>query len=54
MNFNNFENIIKKQVRGKQENYDINELFKNPILHRQIHGEIIYIPLDIERLWGYK
>lgn len=30
----------------------LNERFKNPLIHRQIHGDEIYTPLDISRLWG--
>ncbi|WP_198510343.1 hypothetical protein [Bacillus solitudinis] len=39
-------------ARAKQEKYDVKDLFKNPIFHREIHGDKVYIPLNKERLWG--
>lgn len=49
----NYEYFLPKQVRHRQESYDINALFKKPLLHRQIKGEEVYVPLDTNRLWGH-
>jgi hypothetical protein len=38
--------------RGKDEK-SLEELFRRPILHRQINGEEVYVPLDLVRL-GWK
>lgn len=35
--------------RGKDEK-SLEELFERPILHRQINGDEVYIPLDLVRL----
>ena len=35
--------------RGKNEK-SLDELFERPILHRQINGDEVYIPLDLVRL----
>ncbi|WP_197276423.1 hypothetical protein [Bacillus sp. JCM 19034] len=43
--------ITYTTVRAKQEKYYVKELFKNPILHREIHGDQVYIPLNKERFW---
>jgi hypothetical protein len=49
----NYEVFVPVQVRHKQKEYDIEKLFKNPLIHRQIKGDTVYIPLDTKRLWGY-
>lgn len=41
-----------KVARAKQERYQVKDLFHNPILHRQIHGDKVYIPLNKERFWA--
>ncbi|WP_161568367.1 hypothetical protein [Anaerobacillus alkaliphilus] len=39
--------------RNKQrEEISLKELFKNPIIHKEIHGDKVYTPLDPSRLWG--
>jgi hypothetical protein len=38
--------------RGRDEK-SLEELFKRPILHRQINGDEVYVPLDLVRL-GWK
>jgi hypothetical protein len=35
--------------RGKEEK-SLDELFERPILHRQIKGDEVYVPLDLVRL----
>lgn len=48
----NYPFLIQREVRKKQEKYDINNLFERPLIHRQIAGEEVYVPLDKKRLWG--
>lgn len=48
----NYSAFVSNKVKRKEEKYDINELFKNPLIHRQINGDEVYIPLDTNRLWG--
>ncbi|WP_167553191.1 hypothetical protein [Evansella clarkii] len=47
----NYSVMIQNEVRRGQEKYDVNDLFKNPLIHREISGEKVYIPLDTKRLW---
>lgn len=49
----NYSAIVSNHVKRKEEKYNMNELFKKPLIHRQIKGEKVYIPLDPKRLWGY-
>jgi hypothetical protein len=43
---------VSSNRRGKEEK-SMEELFKRPILHRQINGDKVYVPLDLVRL-GWK
>jgi hypothetical protein len=38
--------------RKKREDQALDLDFQNPIIHRQIQGEKIYVPLDLERVWN--
>ncbi|WP_209125158.1 hypothetical protein [Alkalihalobacillus sp. BA299] len=49
----NYTVFVPTEVKRKQEKYNMEELFKNPLIHRQISGDEIYIPLDTKRLWGF-
>ncbi|KKB34277.1 hypothetical protein [Bacillus thermotolerans] len=42
---------LNSTVRRKEEGYTI-EQFSNPLIHRQIHGNEVYVPLDLQKLWG--
>lgn len=48
-----YEAFIVKKVRKKHETYNMDALFKKPLIHRQILGDKVFIPLDTKRLWGY-
>jgi hypothetical protein len=39
------------KARVKQEKYYVKDLFENPIFHRQINGDKVYIPLNKEKFW---
>ncbi|ARK29666.1 hypothetical protein [Halalkalibacter krulwichiae] len=49
----NYEFFVPVRVRHKQKEFDVEQLFNNPLIHRQIKGDKVYIPLDTKRLWGY-
>jgi hypothetical protein len=43
----------RKRARAKKsENHSFLQYFKNPIIHKQIHGEHVYVPLNIQRVWN--
>jgi hypothetical protein len=44
---------ITGRTRRKKEEREYDP-FERPLLHRQIKGDAVYIPLDTERLWGWK
>ncbi|KKB34165.1 hypothetical protein [Bacillus thermotolerans] len=35
-----------KETENKQDS------FLRPLVHKQIHGSEVYVPLDLERLWS--
>jgi hypothetical protein len=39
--------------RNRRDEKSLDELFQRPILHRQINGDEVYVPLDVVRL-GWK
>jgi hypothetical protein len=39
--------------RRRSDEKSLDELFQRPILHRQINGDEIYVPLDVVQL-GWK
>ena len=49
-----FETIsgAKPRARYKQINKNLNQYFSNPIIHKEIHGEKIYVALDLDRIWN--
>jgi hypothetical protein len=48
------ETIIgtKPRARHKELNEFFIQSFANPIIHREIHGDKIYAPLDLNRIWN--
>ncbi|MEH7111132.1 hypothetical protein V7124_02005 [Neobacillus niacini] len=43
---------IRKRARHKQsESHSFMHYFRKPIVHREIHGDRIYVPLRINRVW---
>ncbi|MGB8000834.1 MAG: hypothetical protein WCF60_12195 [Anaerobacillus sp.] len=50
----NFDKLLGTVYRARrQREYSlIDQSFQKPILHRQIHGEVVYIPLNLERIWN--
>ncbi|MEH7342777.1 hypothetical protein V7122_02635 [Bacillus sp. JJ1532] len=35
----------------KKEMESLDRYFQDPIIHRQIHGEEIYTPLNLHKIW---
>ncbi|MRX56609.1 hypothetical protein [Metabacillus idriensis] len=50
----NFENLfgVIKRARLKKEIENLGQYFENPIIHREIHGDKIYVPLNLDRVWN--
>jgi hypothetical protein len=48
------QSIIGINVRARHytKDKDLDEYFLNPIIHRQINGDKIYVPLNLEKLWN--
>ncbi|MDQ0252732.1 hypothetical protein J2S74_000104 [Evansella vedderi] len=49
----NYSEFVPIKKNYKQEKVNLEDLFKKPLIHRQIKGDEIYTPLDPKRLWGF-
>ncbi|MFE3835376.1 hypothetical protein ACFXOW_23130 [Bacillus subtilis] len=47
------EMVLGPKPRARQKNFfvSLEESFKNPIIHKEIHGDKVYVPLDLSRIW---
>lgn len=54
MNENDFGTILGTTPRARRKVvYDsLDQYFLNPIIHREIHGDKIYVPLNLTRIWN--
>ncbi|MFB5193731.1 hypothetical protein COJ96_02855 [Bacillus sp. AFS073361] len=43
-------NVRARRKVRKEQCPDTN--FENPIVHKQIHGDKVYVPLNIGRVWN--
>jgi len=43
-------NVRARRKMRKEQSHEAN--FENPIVHKQIHGEKVYVPLNIGRVWN--
>nr|WP_263324204.1 hypothetical protein [Neobacillus sp. Marseille-Q6967] len=45
---------IRKRARSKkrEDKHSLVHYFKKPIIHKQIQGERVYVPLSIQRVWN--
>jgi hypothetical protein len=41
----------KLRARHKELIDSLEQSFTNPIIHREIHGEKVYVPLNLSRIW---
>jgi hypothetical protein len=39
-------------VRKRNMSNEREHSFTNPIIHREIHGDKVYVPLNMERVWN--
>ncbi len=47
------EFIFGPKPRARQKNFyeNLERSFKNPIIHKEIHGDKVYVPLDLSKIW---
>lgn len=44
---------VRKRARHKWSGIgSAAEHFEDPIIHKEIHGEKVYVPLNLNRLWN--
>jgi hypothetical protein len=43
---------VNPRTRYKEGVDSLDQFFTTPIIHRQIHGDEIYVPLDLNRIWN--
>jgi hypothetical protein len=43
---------VKQRARYKKEVENLDQYFETTILHREIHGDKIYVPLNLDRVWN--
>jgi hypothetical protein len=44
---------IRKRARHKRsESSPLMHYFKKPIIHKEIHGDRVHVPLRINRIWN--
>lgn len=49
------EKLTGMRKRARHNNSDRHSLmqyFKKPIIHKEIHGDRVYVPLRISRIWN--
>lgn len=49
-----FDNLLGKNTRARRKNNigRENQDIENHIIHREIHGDKVYVPLNLERVWN--
>ncbi|MCM3713295.1 hypothetical protein [Halalkalibacter oceani] len=54
MEKDNLDMSMSKQAaeRRKQLEKELRNQFKNPIIHKAIKSDKVYVPLKVEKLWG--
>lgn len=53
MNYSQIRMIFGENIRRghKKEAEPLDRYFSNPIIHRQIKGDKVYVPLNLSRIW---
>jgi len=48
------ENLLggKQRARLKKEMKNLDQYFETPIIHREIHGDKIQVPLNLDKVWN--
>jgi hypothetical protein len=52
MNENNIKHLLGTNSRARRQgsfNNNLDQYFFNPIIHRETHGDEIYVPLDLNK-----
>ena len=53
MNENNIKSLLGTNFRARPSdlfNTSLDHYFLNPIIHKEIHGDEIYVPLDLNKI----
>jgi hypothetical protein len=46
---------VSKRARHKtNRSLYLEKYFEEPIIHREIHGDRVYVPLNLNRVWNEK
>ncbi|MFC0274915.1 hypothetical protein ACFFIX_26805 [Metabacillus herbersteinensis] len=43
---------VKQRARLKKERENLDQYFETPIIHREIQGDKIHVPLNLDRIWN--
>lgn len=43
---------VNPRARHKNNVDRLDQYFETPIIHREIHGDKIYVPLNLDRVWN--
>lgn len=43
---------VNPRARHKKEEVSIDQRFSHLIIHREIHGDKVFVPLDLNRIWN--
>jgi hypothetical protein len=52
LNLDQLIGVRKRARRKKSRSQYVEQYFRKPILHREIQGDRIYVPLNLERVWN--
>ena len=55
MNENYIKNVLGTYSRARRQeliNNSLDHYFLTPLIHKEIHGDKIYVPLDLNRIWN--
>ena len=55
MNEDYIKTVLGTHSRARRQewvNSRLDDYFLNPLIHREIHGDKIYVPLDLDRIWN--
>ncbi|MCH6267442.1 MULTISPECIES: hypothetical protein [Neobacillus] len=50
-----FEKLMGERTRARRKSrarLHLEQFFEEPILHREIHGERVYVPLRLQQIWN--
>lgn len=47
-----FGGSVNIRTKRKKEMENLDKYFLNPIIHREIQGDKVYVPLNLSRIWS--